>query len=129
MPAVVVAHAVAWRLDGVRGGRPEPTLRVGAPLGQVSGEHSVVSVDVEVVGLLHEGEAFVVPFGQATLAAPQLHAATVEPYIAVFVLHEVVSVVAVHKLLFEQAVRLFLRLESSLWTTKALSVTQFLAKK
>lgn len=118
MPAMVMAHAMARRLYGVRRGRPEPTLRVRAPLGQVSGEHSVVSVDVEVVGLLHEGEALVVPFGQATLAASQLHAATVEPYVTVFVLREVVSVVAVHKLLFEQAVRLLLRLESSLWTIK-----------
>lgn len=55
-----------------------------------------------------------VTFGQATLATPQLHPSPVEPYVAVFVLHEVVSVVAVHKLLLEQAVGLFLRLESCL---------------
>lgn len=113
MPAVVMADAMARRLDGVRR-RPEPTLRIRAPFGQVSGKHSVVSVDVEVVGLLHEGEALVVPFGKAALAASQLDAASVEPYVAVFVLHEVISVVAVHKLLFEQAVGLFLRLEPCL---------------
>lgn len=73
-------------------------------------------VDVEVVGFLHEGEALVMPLDEAALPAAQLDAAPVEPYVAVFVLHEVVSVVAVHKLLFEQAVGLSLRLVPRLST-------------
>lgn len=109
---MVVPHAVAGALDGVLRRRPEPTLR--APLGQVSREHVVVPVYVEVVGLLHEGETLVQPLVEATLAASQLQPAPVEPYVAVFVLHQVVSVVAVHKLLFEQAVGLSLRLSSCL---------------
>lgn len=110
MPAVVMAHAVAGRFDGVLGRGAEPTLRVGAPLGQLSSEQGVVPVDVEVVGLLHEGEALVMPLGETALPTPQLHATLVEPYVAVFVLHQVVSVVAVHELLFEQAVGLLHRL-------------------
>lgn len=106
---------MARRLDGVER-RPGPTLR--APLGQVAGAHNVVSVYIEVVGLLHERETLVQPLREATLAAPQLQAPSVEPYVAVVVLHQVVSVVAVHKLLFEQAVGLSLRLEACLLTRK-----------
>lgn len=97
MPAVVVAHAVARGLDGVLR-RRSPTLR--APRLRV-GQQVVVPVDVEVVVLLHEREALVQPLGQPALAAPQLHATPVEPYVSVFVLDQVVSVVAVHKFLFE----------------------------
>lgn len=114
--AVVVADAVARRLDGVQRWGAEPTLR--APLGQVAGAHYVVPAYIEVVGLLHEREALVLPLRQATLASPQLDAPPVEPYVAVFVLHQVVPVVAVHKLLFEQAVRLSLRLGACLLAMK-----------
>lgn len=55
---------------------------------------------------------------EATLAAPKLQAPPVEPYVAVLVLHQVVSVVAVHKLLFEQAVGLSLGLEACLLAKK-----------
>lgn len=112
-PAVVVTRAVARRLDGVEW-RPEPTLRT--PLGLFAGAHFVVPVYIEVVGLLHERETLVQSLREATLATPQLQAPPVEPYVAVFVLHQVVSVVAVHKHLFEQAVGLSLRLETGLWT-------------
>lgn len=103
MPAVVVARAVARRLDGVLRRGPEPTLRT--PLGRRglagAGTHFVVPADVEVVRLLHEREALVQALREPALAAPHLQAPPVEPYVAVVVLHQVVSVVAVHKFLFE----------------------------
>lgn len=114
MSAVVMADAVTRRLNGVLGWRPEPTLRT--PLGQVAGAHFVVPVYIEVVGLLHERETFVQPLRETTLAASQLDASPVEPYVAVFVLHQMVSVVAVHKLLFEETGGLSLCLVACLCT-------------
>lgn len=73
-------------------------------------------VDVEVLGLDHERETLVQALREPALPAPQLQAPPVEPYVAVFVLHQMVSVVAVHKLLFEQAIGLSLRLEVGLLT-------------
>lgn len=110
IPAVVVADAMAWLFDGVGRRGAVPTLRA------VPCENVVVPVYIEVVGHLHEGQAFVEPLGEAALATPQLHPSPVEPYVAVFVLRQAVSVVAVHKLLFEETVGLPLRLESCLRT-------------
>lgn len=58
-------------------------------------------VYIEVVGSYHEGEALVVPLGYLTLHAFHLRASPVETYVSVFVLHQVVSVVAVYKFLLE----------------------------
>lgn len=105
-----MANAVARRFDGVRRRSAVSTLRT------VPCENVVVPVYVEVVGNFHEGQAFVEPLGEAALATAQLHSSAVESYVAVFVLRQTVSVVAVHKLFFEKAVGLSLRLESCLWT-------------
>lgn len=102
MPAVVVTHA-ARGLDGVLRGRPGSALR--AP-GHVPAEDVIVVLDVELVGYLQEGETLVLP--RRDLALPTSHLATspVESYVSVFVPHQVVAVVAVHELFFEQTVRL-----------------------
>lgn len=107
-----MAHPVTRRLDGVLRRRAQSTLRMPGP---VRGDHGVVPAYVEVLVFLHEGEAVVGALGEATLQSSQLQPAPVEPYVSVVVLYQVECTVAVHKLFFEQAIGLSLRLKSGLW--------------
>lgn len=111
MPAMIVAE-VARRFYGILRRWPLSTLR--APLGRIAGYHSIVSVDVEVVGLLYERETLVLSIGNVTLPASHLYSLSVEAYVSILVLHQMISVVAVHKFLFEETSRLSFGLESRL---------------
>lgn len=102
MPAVVVTYA-ARGLDGVLRRRPGSTLR--AP-GHVPAEDVIVVFYIEIVGYLQERETLVLPLRDLALSTSHLATSPVEPYVSVFVPHQVVAVVAVYKFFFEQTVRL-----------------------